>query len=278
MPRHSRLPYRRFPFVLATAVIAWVVAAAACQIGPGPEQPGQSSDQASASHTQGRPLAGRSVLLDPGHNPHNASHPKQINQPVDIGNGYKACDTTGTSTEDGYPEASFTLDTARRTAALLQRLGARIIFTQNGDLPWGPCINERAAKGNRDHADAAVSIHADGASETDQGFHVILPAPVVAGRADNRSIIAPSRRLGLLLKSKYAAATGQAVATYAGDGSGIDVRNDLGGLNLSHVPKVFIECGNMRNPDDARHITSPSWRQRAARGLADAIAAFLSSR
>ena len=28
----------------------------------------------------------------------------------------------------------------------------------------------------------------------------------------------------------------------------LTVRSDLGGLNLSRVPKVFIECGNMRNP------------------------------
>jgi len=33
----------------------------------------------------------------------------------------------------------------------------------------------------------------------------------------------------------------------AGGKDGIDVRNDLGGLNWSTIPKVFIETGNMRN-------------------------------
>jgi N-acetylmuramoyl-L-alanine amidase len=32
--------------------------------------------------------------------------------------------------------------------------------------------------------------------------------------------------------------------------TGLISRSDLGGLNLSHVPKVFIECGNMRNATD----------------------------
>ena len=41
---------------------------------------------------------------------------------------------------------------------------------------------------------------------------------------------------------------------------------DLGGLNLSTVPKVLIECANMRNAQDAATVQSPAWRQNAARG------------
>ena len=54
-------------------------------------------------------------------------------------------------------------------------------------------------------------------------------------------------------------------------------RSDLGGLNLSAVPKVFIECGNMRNSADARRMTDPQWRQQAAQGIADALTAFLTT-
>jgi N-acetylmuramoyl-L-alanine amidase len=53
------------------------------------------------------------------------------------------------------------------------------------------------------------------------------------------------------------------------------VRGDLGGLNLSTVPKVFIECGNMRNARDAASLTDPAWRQDAAEGIADGLTAFL---
>src|SRR4051812_13395343 len=34
-----------------------------------------------------RPLAGRTVVIDPGHNGANGSHPGEINRQVDIGNG-----------------------------------------------------------------------------------------------------------------------------------------------------------------------------------------------
>jgi N-acetylmuramoyl-L-alanine amidase len=222
------------------------------------------------------PLAGKVVVIDPGHNPDNYRHPDQINALVRVGNGSKACDTTGTETNAGYPEADFTLDVARRARTILQAEGAKVIFTQDGNLPWGPCVTQRAEIGNAAHADAAISIHGDGAGAGDYGFHVILPAVVVAGGADTRPITGPSRTLGLDLRSAFHAATGEPFATYINHGTGLDVRGDLGGLNLSTVPKVFIECGNMRNATDAKRMTSASWRQRAAQGVASGLTAFLS--
>jgi N-acetylmuramoyl-L-alanine amidase len=56
-------------------------------------------------------------------------------------------------------------------------------------------------------------------------------------------------------------------ARYAGR-AGLHARGDLGGLNLSDVPKVLIECGNMRNASDARLLSSPAFRQRIAAAMA----------
>ena len=53
------------------------------------------------------------------------------------------------------------------------------------------------------------------------------------------------------------------------------MRSDLGGLNLSDVPKVLIETGNMRNAGDAARLESAGYRQREARALANGIEAFL---
>jgi N-acetylmuramoyl-L-alanine amidase len=214
-------------------------------------------------------------VIDPGHNPDNYLHPAQINALVQVGNGSKACDTTGTATDAGYPEADFTLDVARRARTILQAEGAKVIFTQDGNLPWGPCVTQRAAIGNQAHADAAISIHGDGAGADDYGFHVIMPALVVAGTADTAPIVGPSHTLGLDLRSAFQTATGEPFATYINHGTGLDVRSDLGGLNLSTVPKVFIECGNMRNATDAGRMTTAAWRQRAAQGIAAGLTDFL---
>jgi N-acetylmuramoyl-L-alanine amidase len=243
---------------------------------PSPRKTEHAKAADEADGKRRRPLAGKVVVLDPGHNVHNRDHPAQINRLVGDGTGRKACDTTGTSTNGGYAEASFTLDVARRVRTLLRAEGATVTFTQDGERAWGPCVDERARIGNQAHADAAVSIHADGSTgANDRGFHVILPASVRTGTADTTAIVSPSRRLGEELRTHYRATTSFPFANYLGGGTGMTVRHDLGGLNLSKVPKVFIECGNMRNPTDARALTSPAWRQLAAKGIAEGISAFL---
>ena len=223
----------------------------------------------------GHPLSGKTVVIDPGHNPDNGKYATEINKLVQIGNGTTSCDTTGTETNAGYLEADFTLDVARRARTLLEAEGAKVVFTQDGNRAWGPCVTERAAIGNAAHADAAISIHGDGAGASDHGFHVILPAGVNEGSADNLAIVGPSRTLGLDVRSAFHSVTGEPFANYISDGSGLDVRSDLGGLNLSTVPKVFIECGNMRNATDAEEMTSGSWRQLAAQGVVKGITTYL---
>ncbi|WP_432588474.1 N-acetylmuramoyl-L-alanine amidase [Streptomyces sp. HD1123-B1] len=236
---------------------------------PSPPPAGPPSDAPAKS------LKGKVVVIDPGHNPNNRDHSAQIARRVDIGTDKKECDTTGTATNSGYAEASFTLDVARRARTLLEARGATVKFTQDGKREFGPCVDERAEIGNKAHADAVVSVHADGAGSGERGFHIILPKKVRGGGADTSAITKPSRRLGERLLDAFAEETGSEPADYIGDGSGLDVRGDLGGLNLSTVPKVFIECGNMRDAKDAAHLTDARWRERAARGLARGITDFL---
>ncbi|MFF4346371.1 N-acetylmuramoyl-L-alanine amidase [Streptomyces sp. NPDC001530] len=221
------------------------------------------------------PLKGKVVVIDPGHNPGNFQHAAEINRKVNIGTNWKECDTTGTSTNSGYTEAQFTLDVAHRMRTLLEQQGATVKLTRDGDRSWGPCVDERAEIGDKAHADAVVSVHADGSAAGNRGFHVILPGSVHAGAADTRPIVAPSRDLGERIAGLFVRETGSAPSNYVGDGTGLVVRKDLGGLNLSTVPKVFIECGNMRDSKDAALLTSGAWRQKAARGISEGIVSFL---
>ncbi|MFJ9621828.1 N-acetylmuramoyl-L-alanine amidase [Streptomyces sp. NPDC101181] len=242
-----------------------------------PSSAGQRPDP-SASPAKPLPrglLTGRTVVIDPGHNPGNREHTREINEKVDIGTAHKECDTTGTSTNDGYPEAQFTLDVSRRLRALLEAEGARVRLTHEDDRPFGPCIDERARIGNEAKADAVVSVHADGSAAGNRGFHVILPALVKGGGADTTKIVKSSAELGERIAGHFVRTTGSAPSNYIGGNTGLDTRGDLGGLNLSTVPKVFIECGNMRDPKDAALLTSADWRQKAARGLADGISGYL---
>jgi N-acetylmuramoyl-L-alanine amidase len=138
-------------------------------------------------------------------------------------------------------------------------------------------VTQRAAIGNAAHADAAISIHGDGAPAGDRGFHVILPAKVVGGGANTAPIVGPSKTLGTDLRAAFKKATGEPFANYINGGTGLDTRSDLGGLNLSTVPKVFIECGNMRNASDATDLKDPDFRQKIAVGIAQGLETFVRS-
>jgi N-acetylmuramoyl-L-alanine amidase len=224
-------------------------------------------------------LRGKVIVIDPGHNLGNVAHSSQIGRPVFAGvpenNGFKPCDTTGTATAHGYAEAAYTWDVARRLVAILRRAGAKVILTRTGTRPsYGPCIDQRARIGNRAHADAAVSIHADGGLSRGHGFALIAPASPIAATRLTQRMVDRDVALARALRKAYLAGTGVPVSTYLGS-HGIYRSNEYGGTNLSHVPKVFIETANMRNAGDAALLVQPRFRARAARSLAAGLAAFL---
>ncbi len=218
-------------------------------------------------------LTGKVIVIDPGHNGANHLHAAEIARLVDAGGFRKECDTTGAQTDSGYTEAAYNFDVAIRLAADLRQRGATVVMTRNSNDGWGPCVDQRAAIGNQAHANAAISIHADGGPASGRGFHVIQPV-LLPGFTDN--MVAPSRQLALDVRASFLAGTGMPYSTYAGS-QGLETRGDLGGLNLSQVPKVFIETGNMRNAIDAALLTDATFRQKAADALATALIVFVTS-
>ena len=152
----------------------------------------------------------------------------------------------------------------------LRAEGATVALTRTSNTGVGPCVTERAAIGNQVHANAAISIHADGGPPGGRGFAIL--EPVADGRND--AIIGPSVSLGADLRSAFRSGTGEPFSSYDGT-DGIQPRDDLAGINLSAVPKVFIECANMRNATDAALVTSLRWQATAARAIAAGLTAFL---
>lgn len=241
---------------------------------------GHSTSSGAATRTPRpppKPLAGKVVVLDPGHQLGNRNFRSEINASVDAGGFEKACNTTGTATNGGYAEATFTWEVAVAARQMLRRMGARVVLTRstNADDAWGPCIDERGRIGNPGQpgpdADVRVSIHGDGELASGaHGFHVIRPG-VRQGWTDD--IERPSRRLAAAVRDALVG-RGFATSSYAGT-DGIDVRTDLGTLNNSDVPVVMVELGNMRNADDAALMGAPTGRREYARSLARGIRDFL---
>lgn len=211
-------------------------------------------------------LAGKSVFLDAGH---GGVFDPSLNRPVDNGRGgTKPCNTSGTATNDGYPEHAFTLAVVQLVAGALAQAGVQVQQSRYDDNSVAPCIDQRAAAANGMHPDAIVSIHADGGPPNGRGFHVNYSSPPIGAVQEG-----PAVQLAHTMRDALLAANLQP-ANYIGSG-GLYGRADLAGLNLAQFPAVLVELGNMRNAEDAAQIASPEGQARYANAVAQGIKTYL---
>jgi N-acetylmuramoyl-L-alanine amidase len=235
--------------------------------------PAVSAPSAPASRASLLPLAGIRIALDPGHQLGNHNFPTQINRPVPAGGFSKPCNTTGTATNGGFPEATVVFRITKLVKARLEALGARVFLTRthNSQSLWGPCVDARGKFGAKVGARLTVSLHADGAASSAHGFHVIAPTSRSPWTTD---IARPSLRLAKALRGGFDA-RGIPRSSYIGGGTALSIRSDLATLNLSDVPVAMIEVGNMRNAADAHRMTTRSGRARYAHAVVRGIRSYL---
>ena len=239
-----------------------------------PDSPNPSPAQTPTPRSRsGKPLAGKVVGIDPGHNGDNGTDPAYINQIIWNGRESETCDTTGTQTASGYTEAKFNFNVARYLRADLRAEGARVVMTRTNNHGVGPCVNRRARIIDDAHANVAIDIHADGGPAWGRGFTVLEP---VADGPNDR-VIRSSQRFGNDVRAAMLQHTSMPESNYYGS-NGIEFRNDLAGLNLTTVPKVLIECGNMPSATDASLLTSPRFQRQLAAAFNTAILTFLAKR
>jgi len=214
-------------------------------------------------------IGGMAVFLDPGH---NAVNDASINQQVPNGRGgTKACNTSGTATDDGYPEHAFTWAVVGLISSALNQMGVRTELSRDSDNGVGPCVDQRAALANAMHPDAIVSIHADGGPPSGSGFHVNYSSPPL-----NDAQSGPAIQLAHTMRDALAQA-GFHPSTYIGS-DGLYGRDDLAGLNLAQYPAVLVELGNMKNAGEAAQMESADGRAKYAAAVTQGITAYLTAK
>lgn len=224
------------------------------------------------AHAADRSLAGAIIALDPGHQLGN-SNPKfssQMKQTRFNGTIVKSCNTTGTATNKGLPEATFTWRVSQQLKKLLEAQGARVELTRTGNSrnSWGPCVWDRGAFSEKVGAKVFVSIHGDGAPAKGRGFHVIAPGRI-KGWTDDIASGSRSLARSMIDGMKQAGAT---PTTYLS--SPLSVRTDQSTLNFNGVPAVIVELGNMRNARDAAQMSSTAGVKQFAKQLASGISRY----
>ena len=223
---------------------------------------------------RGDALSGKVILLDPGHQLGNSNpkFAKQMAQKKFNGTTVKGCNTTGTATNSGFPEATFNWKVARQLKKMLEARGARVEMTRNANSrdKWGPCVWDRAEQANKLGADAMINIHADGASSRSKGFFVLAPGLVKGWTED---VVKPGQQLARAM-IKGMTKAGAPPSNYISNQ--LMISTNTTGLNFSNVPSVTVELGNMRNASDAKRMESASGQKQYAKWLMAGLETYFS--
>jgi N-acetylmuramoyl-L-alanine amidase len=148
------------------------------------------------------------------------------------------------------PESLYTLDTAKRLEGALRVRGFRTVMTRNRDV--FVTLRDRVAIANSYRNAVFVSVHYNsGAREGAHGFETYYY------RSDSYGLAARLHRAqlsSLNTEDRHVRRRGFYV-----------IRN-------TSIPSVLTEGGFLTNSDEARYITSASYRQRWAENIANALA------
>lgn len=234
------------------------------KVSPSPTLP--SASPSTPSPEPKKILAGKTIVIDPGHS--NGQH--LTNKVPDGRGGSKICNTSGTATNSGYPEHTADWEVALILQAELQEKGATVHLTKKDDHADKVCVDRRGQIPNEKHADAFLSIHANGSqSSAPHGFFVMVSNPPL-----NSAQGEPSRKLARAVSEGLRGAGLTPSTIFGADPA---PRSDLATLNFAKVPAVMVELGEMRNPQDAQRLSSPQGQQQYASGLAKGLISFLSA-
>lgn len=202
-----------------------------------PIQPGQPSVRPDTpSSTAPQSIAGKTVMIDPGHGGHDPG--------------------AGEKTLSRVPEKTIVLDVGNKVAELLQSRGAKVICTRRTDTFLS--LDDRANAAERYRVDLFISIHANASSKPHvSGAEVhIYTSPSSATVSAAQSMLSSLQRAGIECR-------------------GIP-RSNFHVLREHSRPAMLIECGFMTNAVDARNLNSPAYRDRLAAAIADGAAVYLS--
>ena len=182
----------------------------------------------------GHSLAGRTVVVDPGH----------------------GGDDAGTIAH-GLNESEVMLDLARRVEGRLSAIGVTVLFTRSATT--GPEELSRAMMANQSGADIMLSLHSD---STDQPKASGV-ATFFYGQERFGAWSAVGEHLADLIQREVVARTGLT-----------DCRSHARSwvlLQRTQMPTVRIEAGYLSHPEDAARLADPAFRDTLAEAIVVAL-------
>ena len=198
----------------------------------------------SLNFSQGEGLAGRLIVIDPGH-----GTIRDTGRPDPGVVGYT-----------GLTEKEVVMDISNRLAEILTEKGAYVVLTRTG--PTNMTLHERAPFANELGADLFVSVHADGNVNRDtNGTTTFFYAPADDPR------LGPQRAQ----RARLAQLVQESVVEHGGrQDRGIRQRPFVV-IRDTNMPSVLVEVAFLSNPIEEQLLADPEFRERIARGIAEGI-------
>jgi N-acetylmuramoyl-L-alanine amidase len=220
------------------------------------------TDVAGTAPTNGLPLSGKVIVIDPGHQKTANTSTEPIGPGASEKKAKVAGGTRGVAT--GIPESKTVLEIGLQLRDALQAQGATVYMTrtkQNVDV-WN---SRRAQLANDKHADLFLRLHCDGAAGSKtHGISTLVPAK----NTWTAPIVKSSAAAGKAIQAALIAATGAA-------DRGVVKRSDLSGFNYCEVTSVLVELGFMTNAAEDRKLNSADYQQKLVAGLTQGCIDYL---
>ncbi len=205
------------------------------------------------------PTAPPVIVIDPGHGG------------MDGGAGTKA---TGL-------EKNYTLDWARRVAALLTNAGWQVVLTRTNDMDLP--LPDRLAIADQHAASVFVSLHFNsaGSSREQSGLETYcltptgLPSAMTRGFADDLAVEFPNNNFDTDNVRLACTVHRELLKSTRLRDRGVRRARFLGILRGQQRPAILVEGGYLTNPTEARQIADPKYRQVLASAVARGIVAWM---
>jgi N-acetylmuramoyl-L-alanine amidase len=201
----------------------------------------------------------------------------RTNRVIVIDPGHGGADPGARSAADGRWEKDFTLDWARRLAALLEQRGWQPFLTRNHDADVS--LSDRVALADARGADLFLSLHfnTSGGAHEQAGLETYCLTPtgmrssLTRGYEDDPTEVLPNNAFDAE-NVQWAIRLHAAMLSVDGvKDRGVRRARFLGVLRTQKRPAVLIEGGFLSNPAEAQRIADPAFRQKLAEALARAL-------
>ena len=230
----------------------------------GEEQKNQETDANAQISETGN---GKKIAIDPGHQGYNVDMSAQ--EPMGPGSSeMKAKATTGTQGSfTGVPEYELNLNISKQLREELKNRGYEVMLTRE-DNDTAISNKERAELATQYGADIYVRIHANGSDDSSvNGAFTMIPS-------------AQNPYVGALHDKSYA--LGEAVINAYCESckiknSGVQIFDNMTGINWSTVPVIILEMGFMSNESDDTNMENPDFQKLMVQGIANGIYAYFAA-